>query len=67
MRGGLVIKAARKVSGWPPSMVAERYGISLNTVRNYESGRTEPPYSTVIEILEMMRVSHGEALKELEL
>lgn len=58
MRGGIVIKRARKLKGVSQAFVAENYGVALNTIKNYESGRTEPLYVTVMEILTMLRVKH---------
>ncbi len=60
MRGGEVIKKARKLRGFPQVFVAEHYGLSLNTIKNYESGRTEPPFNSVIEILEMLGIDYSE-------
>lgn len=55
--GGSVIKLARKTRGYTQKEIAEQYGVSSNTVCNWESEVTEPPFRVVFEVLEMMNYS----------
>ncbi|MFW8589836.1 helix-turn-helix transcriptional regulator [Glaciecola sp. 2405UD65-10] len=55
--GGLVIQTARKHRGYTQDELAAQYGISRNTLVNYETGKTEPSFLMVFEILKMMNYS----------
>lgn len=54
INGGMVIRAARKARGYTQQEIAQQYGVAANTIHNWESENTEPPFRVVFEILGMM-------------
>jgi transcriptional regulator with XRE-family HTH domain len=60
-RGGLVIRYARKKRGYNQTVYAEMYGVPRNSLANWESGRTEPSFFTVMSILNDLKVDMVEA------
>ena len=64
--GGKVIKAARTARGYTQAELAHQYGLSKNTLSNYESGKTEPTFIDVIEILRMLNYSIEEVYPHIE-
>ena len=55
--GGDIIRTARKARGYTQQELAESYGVSINTISNYETLKSEPPFMRVFEILQMMDYS----------
>lgn len=39
---GQKLRAIRKMTGWTQDKLAEKAGVHVNTIRNYENGRCDP-------------------------
>lgn len=51
------LKTARKRAGYPTQAeVAERLGVTVTTLSNYETGRTSPKHSTAVKMAELYGV-----------
>ena len=51
------LKTARKRAGYPTqSEVAERLGLTVTTLSNYETGKTSPKHSTAVKMAELYGV-----------
>lgn len=51
--------SAREAVGLRPEDVASALGVSYNTVRNYEKGRTTPSLGKLTEMAHLYRVPAG--------
>lgn len=51
------LKKARKKSGYSQEAAADQMGLSIDTIRAYEQGRTEPPISRLREMGRLYGVS----------
>ena len=58
------IRNARKKKGLKQVELADMAGISVNSVRLYESGKIEPQVSTLARIADVLGVSVGELLAD---
>lgn len=52
LRGGEIIKLARKTRGYTQAELAHQYGIDEQTLRNYEKLRTSISFDDVYGILD---------------
>jgi len=50
---------AREAAGLRQEDVASELGVSFNTVRNYEKGRTTPTLGTLTSLAHVLRVEAG--------
>lgn len=57
MEMGKLIRQARKNAGLTQAELAERVGISINSVRLYESGKITPKIGTMIKIADIFGMS----------
>jgi transcriptional regulator with XRE-family HTH domain len=57
MKGGVLIKTARVARGYTQLELSVQYGISQNTLCRYETGKTEPSFLNVFEILKYLGYS----------
>jgi transcriptional regulator with XRE-family HTH domain len=52
LHGGSIIRAARKYRGLTQECVAELYGVTSRTIKNWENKHSEPTFGTVQAICE---------------
>ena len=52
----ITLRAARINAGLDQREAAEKLGINVSTLRNYETGKTVPNWNTVDKIRELYRV-----------
>lgn len=52
LKGGQYIRIARTRMGLTQQEVFEEYGVAESTLKRWESGRTEPAFSDVIDIFD---------------
>lgn len=62
-RGGKVIRYARELRGFSQADYAHTYGVTKNTLGNWERGISEPGFFTVVTILNDLKVDLVEAYK----
>lgn len=59
-------EAIRAVHGFSQEYVARRLEISLNTVRNWETGKTEPTLSKLKQLAELYDMTTPDFIKKME-
>ena len=63
MKGGEIIRLARKRRGYTQAELAHQYGIDEQTLRNYEKLKTSISYDDVLGILDFLDIN-AEDLKD---
>lgn len=58
----LTLKAIRINNGWSAEETAKKYGISLDTLRNYESYKTFPDIPIIEKILEVTKLKYDDII-----
>ncbi len=53
----LRLKELRRQAGLSQPQLAERSGVSVGTIRQFEQGRREPTYATLVKLVEGLAVS----------
>jgi transcriptional regulator with XRE-family HTH domain len=51
------LKALREKAGLSQSVLAERSGVGVSTIRQFEYGRREPTYGTLVKLAQGLGVS----------
>lgn len=60
------LEAIRVQHGYSQEQVARRLEISLNTVRNWETGKTEPTLSKLKQLAELYDMTTPDFIKKME-
>lgn len=63
MEIGIQIKEHRKLLGWTQKELAEKINVSDKTVSSWETGRTYPELSLLVELSELFGISLDELLR----
>lgn len=58
----LTLKAIRINNGWTAEETAKKYGISLDTLRNYENHKTFPDVPIIEKILEVTKLKYDDII-----
>jgi transcriptional regulator with XRE-family HTH domain len=58
------LRELRRAAGLTQAALAERSGIALSTIRQFEYGRREPTYGTLVKLAHGLGVSLGEFNQE---
>ena len=66
IRLGNRLSLSRRRARFTQAKAAQELGISTQTVRNWESGRNEPPHSALTKLEALYKVSEGHFLRNLD-
>lgn len=58
----LTLKAIRANNGWTAEETAKKYGVSLDTLRNYESYKTFPDIPVIEKILQVTKMKYDDII-----
>lgn len=56
----LNIRKTRMENGWKQTFVAEKIGITKQSVHDIETGKTKPSYDVLIKLCKLFNVAHAE-------
>jgi len=59
MHLGVKLLTLRERCGWTQDQLAERAGVPVGSIRNYEQGRREPPWCALFRLGEALGVGGG--------
>lgn len=60
------LESIRVQHGYSQEYIARNLEISLNTVRNWETGKTEPTFGKLKQLAELYGMSTAEFIKKME-
>jgi transcriptional regulator with XRE-family HTH domain len=59
MHLGVKLLTLRESCGWTQDQLADRAGVPVGSIRNYEQGRREPPWDALFRLAEALGVGGG--------
>jgi transcriptional regulator with XRE-family HTH domain len=59
MHLGVKLLTLRESCGWTQDQLADRAGVPVGSIRNYEQGRREPPWDALFRLGEALGVGGG--------